>query len=232
VWFLKQKILDFLFPVHCINCQAKNVYLCPNCLNKIPILNQEIYSTSSLPNLTKQANGLKKIIAVCDYRASPILQQSLHLFKYRRIKELGKILGKNLIKPVADKFLEQNKQKWLLIPIPLHQRKKLKRGFNQNDILAQAGFGAFSPKKIKILDQNTNPIKRIKFTKTQTKLTGKQRLKNVKSAFKIINKKIIKDQNIILLDDVLTTGATLSNASACLYQAGAKKIYSLVLAKD
>ena len=108
--------------------------------------------------------------------------------------------------------------------VPLHFMKYLYRGYNQSALLA---------KKIAILTgiDYKNLLVRRKFTKTQTRLSGEQRHKNLKGAFFSKNKAFIEKKDILLVDDVFTTGSTLRSASEALLSAGAGKIAILVLAR-
>jgi ComF family protein len=230
-----QILLNIFFPVSCFNCKTAKYHLCPSCLSQIKIQGEIIYSTSSLPNLT--CYNLCGIIAACDYQKSPLLKEAIHLFKYNRIKKIGEILGGLMLESVR-KFLRQNRIGWTVIPLPLYRRKLLERGFNQNDILARACFcqlGAETlpaPNSITVLTNKQNPLKRIKYTKSQTKLSGHERVANVRNVFQVVDALAVKNKNIIIVDDVVTTGATMREAALALGNAGARQVWGLVLAKD
>lgn len=128
-------------------------------------------------------------------------------------------------------FLRQNNKPWVIIPLPLHKRKLLERGFNQNDILASACFADLEFNATVLLGKH-NPLKRVKYTSTQTKLKGPKRIANVEKAFAIVNIKDVADKNIIIVDDIATTGASLKQAAQTLLTAGAKQVWGFVLARD
>jgi ComF family protein len=113
----------------------------------------------------------------------------------------------------------------LIIPVPLHIKKLRKRGFNQSIILADP-LG----KKWQI-PVNFSLLKRSKFTLSQTGLDKKERERNIKGAFEVRDKEKIAGRNIILIDDVYTTGATLNECAKTLTKAGAKKVAVLTLAR-
>jgi ComF family protein len=113
----------------------------------------------------------------------------------------------------------------LIIPVPLHIKKLRKRGFNQSIILANS-LG----KKWQI-PINFSLLKRSKFTLTQTGLDKKERERNIKGAFEVKDKTKIAGRNIILIDDVYTTGATLNECAKKLIKAGAQKVAVLTLAR-
>ena len=113
----------------------------------------------------------------------------------------------------------------LIIPVPLHIKKLRERGFNQSLILADA-IG----KKWQI-PVNFSLLKRHKFTLTQTGLNKKEREQNIKGAFEVSDKEKIAGRNIILIDDVYTTGATINECAKILIKAGAQKVAVLTLAR-
>ncbi len=111
-----------------------------------------------------------------------------------------------------------------LIPIPLHKSRQREREFNQAEILSYEVAQEFNKKIL------TNQLIRVKPTKTQTELTFQERCQNVEKSFAVTKPELIKDTNLLLIDDVLTTGATSSEAAKCLKEAGAKKVLLLTLA--
>jgi ComF family protein len=113
----------------------------------------------------------------------------------------------------------------LMIPVPLHIKRLRERGFNQSLILAQA-MG-----KKHHLPVNFSLLKRHKFTLTQTGFNRREREQNIKGAFAVSNPEAIQNENIILIDDVYTTGATMNECARELMKAGARKVAVLTLAR-
>jgi ComF family protein len=114
----------------------------------------------------------------------------------------------------------------VFVPIPLFSSKLRKRGYNQAEILAKE-----LSKKFNVPFQNV--LERIRNTKTQVGMTNIERRKNIKDAFGLINHKSeILDQNVFLVDDVVTTGSTLLEAAKMLKRNGAKRVIGLTLARD
>lgn len=111
-----------------------------------------------------------------------------------------------------------------IIPVPLHKSRRRQREFNQAEILSQEIGREFNKQIL------TEALIRIKPTKTQTELNFAQRCRNVSRSFLVAKPDLIKDTNLLLVDDVLTTGATSSEAARCLKAAGARKIILLTLA--
>ncbi|MCX5669320.1 MAG: phosphoribosyltransferase family protein [Candidatus Omnitrophica bacterium] len=111
-----------------------------------------------------------------------------------------------------------------LVPIPLHKSRQREREFNQAEILSQEVAREFNKNVL------TDVLIRVKPTKTQTELSFGERCQNVKKSFLVTKPELIKDTNLLLIDDVLTTGATSNEAAKCLKSAGARKVLLLTLA--
>jgi len=111
-----------------------------------------------------------------------------------------------------------------VIPIPMHKSRQREREFNQAEILSQEVAREFNKKIL------TDLLIRVKPTKTQTELTFQKRCQNVEKCFSITKPELIKDTDLLLIDDVLTTGATSNEAARCLKEAGARKVLLLTLA--
>ena len=149
-------------------------------------------------------------------------QRLIYAFKYGQLLNLGKRLGSTLGEKIKEdkRFLGCD----FLIPVPLHPSRKRKRGFNQSEILALAISEKIGLPVLK------DVLKRKKRTKDQTTLNAKQREENVRGAFSVKNEDRIVDKQIILVDDVMTTGATLKECARNLFEAGAKEVLGLTVA--
>lgn len=211
---LKNLILNALFPVECLGCHQFDEIICQKCLDKIIVLNKWE------PNLY----SLRRIVTIFDYQ-QPLLKKSLKSFKYSPynlniLKKLSPLFIRCLKQsPLTLDYLTKNK--FVLVPIPLSRQKLAKRGFNQANLIAQELATAFNWPLKKYLKKEKN-------TPSQTNLSREQRKLNVQNIFKTQGEIV---PNIILIDDILTTGATLEQAAKVLYQAGAKKIWAIVLAQ-
>lgn len=114
----------------------------------------------------------------------------------------------------------------IIIPVPISKKRKKERGYNQSLLIARK---ISSKEKIKLGDK---VISKVKNNNTQSKLNKEERAENVKNVYKITSNKEIINKNILLIDDIYTTGATLNECSRMLKKAGAKKIDVLTIAKD
>jgi len=209
-WFL-----NCIFPVSCIGCAKNKETLCAKCLSKIPLANITIN---------------KNIYSVFNYK-HPLIKQALWELKYNN----NKIIAQPLARAMYDKILEElqdleifnNFTQPLLIPIPLSKKRLKERGYNQSELLC---------KKLSFIDSMSftlclNVLYKSIHTKQQTKTRNKsERLNNLYGCFTIKNQEKIQGRNIILIDDIVTTGATLLEAKKVLKQKGAKKIIAFTVA--
>lgn len=159
------------------------------------------------------------------------LQDLLHQLKYHFMRnigiELGTILGKDFLYQHSMSELDQiEKSDPLIIPIPLHVNKRRKRGYNQARALAEGVNRSTGWDLIK-----KGSIERIRKTKTQTGLTLEQRSENLKGAFRIADREVIKNRHCIIIDDVFTTGATTFELAKILYEVDAIQSGILTVAR-
>ena len=227
---LKDDILDLIFPQHCIICKRylsrKEKNVCQVCWDNLVCLPfpfcVECRSFIEKDKYCKQCGnekGLGLVYALGSFDNS--YQSLIYAFKYKQLLNLGKRLGFVLGDSIKEdkRFLELD----FLIPVPLHPSKKRKRGFNQSEILA---FEVSRKLELPVLK---DVLVRKKRTKDQTNLNAKQREENVRGAFKVKSKDKVSGKQIILVDDVITTGATLRECAKTLIQAGAKKVLGLTV---
>jgi len=231
-------LLDLLFPWQCLYCQkeVENDYpLCESCFQQIPIFDdficpicqRKLTSDRTLHQYCRQKTKLEALGVVSSYQNN-ILKETIHNFKYNKITSLSQPLSLLMIK-----FLEQSyffsqlpKDNLLIIPLPLHLKKKRQRGFNQSELIAKEIANYF------YLPCETDILLRVVNNSPQVSLENSDlRKENVKDIFKVNNQESIRNKTIILLDDVYTTGATMEEAAKTLKQNNAKKVIGLVLAK-
>jgi ComF family protein len=147
------------------------------------------------------------------------LQKLIHIFKYGKVESLAGPLSQFLLQtvPVEHRFD-------LVLPMPMHWRKRWERGFNQAELLAEpvARYHGLN------LARN---LKRHRYTKPQAGLSEAQRRENLRNSFAIVRPPQIVGKRILLIDDVFTTGATLRTAAAALKSAGAGYVCALTLAR-
>jgi ComF family protein len=149
----------------------------------------------------------------------------LHSIKYKKNKDLGIFIGEMFGKELVKSGFLHNVD--AIVPIPLHKKREQERGFNQSAVIAQ---GISNISQIPVID---TAVMRIRYTESQTKKNKEERLRNVANIFEVTNYHVIQNKNILLLDDVITTGATcISCAETILEQGfiGTLRIASVALA--
>lgn len=148
----------------------------------------------------------------------------VHALKYQQADYVAPAMGRMLFAQFS-KYPELAGID-LIIPVPLHPKKKRQRGYNQSELLARC----FAREAGLALD--TTSLVRSRHTKSQTKLGRHARLENMVGAFTCVNAPNIKGKTILLIDDVATTGATLEGCAVALKQAGARKIFAYTFARE
>lgn len=218
--------LDLLFPINCYACDEPGFYLCEKCFKKL------LFQEKKASDFNLIRNNLKDIFIAGDYE-NKLLATLIKAFKYEGIEAIGEDLGRFMnfywegrVKALALEKKEIFATEPIIIPVPLSRKRKNERGFNQSEILANIFCLEFSYSLLLAL-------KRKNKRKHQAGLEEKNRLKNVKDCFSCSQSELekIKDKSIILIDDVITTGATLNEIAGVLLGAGAKEVFALVLAK-
>jgi ComF family protein len=152
------------------------------------------------------------------------MQQIIHATKYRRRPSLGDTLGDLLAQRLSTP-LRDELAKAVVVPVPLHRRREMKRGFNQSLVLARALAKSWH------LEVMPRALRRTRFTQPQAKLGAAERLQNVEGAFAPARGLHLETPTVLLIDDVLTTGATMNACAAALKAAGASKVIGIALAK-
>lgn len=231
---IKKIILDILFPPLCLGCkkllksdEEKHDFICNECQLDIVIHNSFFCPKckARVPDTSKicHKNSGYLLAATTDYQNQAI-KNLIWSFKYQGWQNISNFL-KCLIEKYLDK-LQFNFKNYVLVPIPLHKYRQKERGFNQSEIIAK---NVAEKLNLKII---LNCLVRTQDTKSQAETKNiKQREENIKNCFIIENPSLIEKKNIILVDDVHTSGSTISEAARQLRSAGAHKIIAFVIAK-
>ena len=147
------------------------------------------------------------------------MREWIHLYKYGRVKTMVRPLGE-----LASAALPRGEQWDAVVPVPLHWRRRWRRGFNQSELLGRAIARRCGIPMIQAL-------KRVRYTPTQTGLSNTGRRKNVAAAFAAARRHPVSGRRILLVDDVMTTGSTAAACAAVLRRAGATRITLLTVAR-
>ena len=157
------------------------------------------------------------------------LRELIHLLKYDRVRSAAPLLGRMLAEAIVDLKPEFDPSQALLIPVPLHSSKVRSRGFNQSQLIAEGVLksgAALSEMKLR-----PRLLRRVRSTESQTGLTREQRRANVRGAFVVAAPREIQDRDILLVDDVLTTGTTVGECARVLRKAGATRVWVATVAR-
>jgi competence protein ComFC len=231
---LKKNILNFLFPIDCAGCGREDAWLCEDCLSTLPLGRNEkcIFCGSESPlgrtcAACAASHSLDGVFVCADYE-NKIISTLIKKLKYSFARELGDVLGEIAVRFLKKSILEEKISKapftdWQVLPVPLHKKRLNWRGFNQAEIIATYFAGQFGL-------EISQELARSKYKKPQARLSGLERQENIKDCFAWIGADLNK-KNILLIDDVATTGSTLNEAGKTLKRAGAGKVFGLVIAK-
>ena len=234
--FHVNNLYKYFISAYCYNCTAyidNTECLCANCFSKI------IFLTDPHCKICGEMFPYKveeEMMCASCIKEAPFYDQARYLFAYTpeskniifKIKYHNQVhLAKFCARLLSAKFISFIERADFIIPVPMHFFKLILRGFNQSMVLVKY-LAKFSQKDyIKYL------LVKSKYTKSQSLLTRKARLTNLKNTIKIKEKykEMIKDKTILLIDDVITTGSTINECARILKKAGAKEVLVLAIAK-
>jgi len=235
-------LIDIIYPPRCHICghflshdKDRHLlpHLCNNCLANLTHVTHPMCTICGLPFPTSTGqdhlceNCLRKrpwynFVRAPYFYSSPLME-AIQRFKYNSETHLISSLGA-LLSSFAKEWVP-NPNNFLTIPVPLHRRRLRERGFNQSLLLAKV-LASYLGTQLDYLS-----LIRKRYTRAQTGLKREERRKNVKDAFSVLNSEIIEDKNIILVDDVFTTGHTLNECARTLKKSGAIAVICLTLAR-
>lgn len=211
-------ILNLIFPPRCIFCRhilsvSSRVDICNDCFKKIPF-------TDKMHISAEHGSCYDELICVCRY--SGILKDALIKFKFYNKPGFYRALGVLLSKKIKEMTISSDFD--IIIGVPLHNRKKRERGYNQSELISRVLSREIGIPVVSGL------LKRIRDTQPQSLLPRHKRHLNVKGAFCLKEADKVADKAVLLVDDVLTTGSTLNECARVLKNAGAKKVTAAVIA--
>ena len=230
----KNKALDLVFPNVCLGCKQAGTLLCGKCRSLLHWIPPTcIVCRKFVPAGPKTPAG--RTCAYCQKKSfiyaflspfsydSELVRGLIHTLKYSKVTDLGVILGKLLAEYIR-KYGVILPKDILLVPLPLHKSRERTRGFNQSLLIAQNLAQEVA------LPLEANALKKTKKTKAQVEFGAEERRKNIVGTFGVSDPLLVKDREILLLDDVKTTGATLEEAGRVLKEAGAKRVWAITVA--
>ncbi len=215
-----KSLCSLLFPRLCGGCNRQlnlgEQTICTHCLYDLPYTDHHQHPDNIVARLFWGNLPVHSAMAMLYFRTGSKTQQLIHSLKYKGQQDIGIQLGKMM----AAQF---RKTDWhtgvdLIIPIPLHRNKLRKRGYNQSACIARGLADTLS------LDLNTDFLIRHSATESQTTKTRYKRYQDLQNTFSVNHPGLLEERHVLLIDDVVTTGATLIAGATKLHQAGVKRI--------
>jgi competence protein ComFC len=229
-------IASLLYPPVCAICRANvraGEHLCDQCEAKVVRIVAPFCQKCSEPfegaisHEFTCANCTHRTIhfeaAVAAYRSRGIVRQIIHDFKYGHQIFLRQLVVRWLRAALDDPRLRDCRFD-IIVPVPLHPTRQRERGFNQASLLAELLSAEISIPSKPLLE-------RIRYTTTQTALDRAERMENLHNAFRLRKKTNVRSLQVLLIDDVLTTGSTLSECARILKRAGAISVHAATAAR-
>lgn len=231
--------LSFLFPKTCLGCHKSGCYFCPSCISKIRLIENQVCPECERPSPYGETHhfcqlkySLDGLISFFAYEG--IIREAIHQLKFKLVTDLTNELFDLMIKiwkeDSNDRFSQMKRmikaKKPLVISVPLYWYKENQRGFNQSEIFAQKLANLWN------LEFKRDLLIRSKFTSPQAGLNQNQRKENINNAFVLSSNLLLSSYpNILLVDDIWTTGATLKTCGRLLKEKGAAAVWGLTLAR-
>lgn len=217
-----QKIINLLFPPKCIFCGINlrinsSIDICDACYKKIPFFNE---SPKVFKNSYINKAIFDDVICLCEYTG--IIKESIIRYKFFNKSNYYRTFAKLLSEKVKEMTIYAIFD--IIISVPLFREKEYSRGYNQSYLISKE-----LSKQIGI-KEGSGLLKRVRNTEPQSLLAKNERSRNIKDAFKVKNANKIKDKNILLVDDIFTTGSTIDECSRVLKASGAKRVVAAVIA--
>lgn len=224
----KNFLLDLVFPPLCLTCEnhlpESEKRVCDNCLASLSLYDY-LYCPVCLGRDNRCHPRSGYLLAAATSYDHPVIKKIIWQFKYEGWQNLADPLSDLLVNCLR-KTGQYSRPDWLVVPLPLYKSRQKKRGFNQSELLAEK-----VNRQLNLVWSKDNLI-RVRNTESQAEMIDyKTREENVKNAFFVNDPEEFNGKNIILIDDVFTSGTTLNEAIRVLRLVGAKKIIALVVAR-
>ena len=158
------------------------------------------------------------------------LRGLLHLLKYGEVRPAADLLGGCLASAIGQIQPAFSGAAPVVVPVPLYGKKRRQRGFNQSELIARAALKRLSGSAMRF-EMKPGLLKRQRLTSSQTGLTRHQRRANLRGAFAVKNRAAIAGRDILIVDDVFTTGTTVSECARMLARAGARRVFVVTVAR-
>lgn len=206
----------------CGGCQAKAPRIkppfCTKCSEPFPGSITEVFACANCAHRTLHFEA-----AVSAFRSRGVVRKILHEFKYSRQQHLKHPIADWLAETLVDPRL-QGRRFDVIVPVPLHPARKRERGFNQAELLAEL-------LSVRGRVPMHDVLQRIRYTTTQTAFDRAERMENLHNAFRLRRNADVRGSRVLLIDDILTTGSTLSECARVLKVSGALSVHAATAAR-
>jgi ComF family protein len=240
-------LFNTLFPGQCRLCgeslaNVSRLPVCQACLNGVKPLSGNFCSLCGEQMFAFDQQETAAICGMCRRATPPFaravafgsydgeLRGVLHLLKYEQVRPAAGLLGEYLAKTIQQIQPTFSGAAPIVIPVPLHRGKRRQRGFNQAELIARAALKRLAASGVR-LQIKTRLLRRQRATSSQTGLTRHQRRANVRGAFAVKDRAAIAGHDILVVDDVFTTGTTVSECARLLVRAGAQRVFVVTVAR-
>lgn len=223
-------VWELLFPSRCLGCGRRGWLICPACQPGIPWL------PAALCPRCARASRDGRVCRRCRAGGSPFLasaraaccfeglvRRAIHALKFRRARALAPLLAELLAEALQPRPIEAD----LVIPVPLSPSRQRERGYNQSELIA-----AELARLVPLPAPSADVLARTRETPPQVGLSAMERRRNLRGAFSCQHPQLVAGRRCLLLDDVMTTGATLEACAEALARAGAARVLGLVVARE
>jgi ComF family protein len=243
--YTTSSLFSVLFPSDCHICSLpltniSRLPVCPECLEAMSrsqglaceVCGERMFgfglgSDELCGECLKEHPAFEKASAYGSYDGG--LRELIHLLKYDRVRSAATVLGRMLAEAITDLRPHVAPAGTLLVPVPLHSSKLRSRGFNQSELIAQAALKCNLD--LRLLKLRPQILKRVRATESQTGLTREQRRENIRGAFAVTSADEVRGRDILVVDDVLTTGTTVGECARVLRNAGAARVWVATVAR-
>jgi ComF family protein len=211
---------SLFFPEYCLGCSSGLVkgeeILCTRCILDLPRTGYQFTNENPVKEKFVGRLPVKHATAFLKFRKTGIVQHLLHQLKYNNHPEIGRRLGKFFGKEMNEIGLASDFD--IIIPMPLYHSRQLKRGYNQSTMFAEGLMNS-----LEVPYDDVAVVRQVN-TSTQTRKNKTERWENVKQAFSVKDSAAIKNKRILLVDDIITTGASIEACGQELYNHGCKEL--------
>jgi ComF family protein len=218
---------ELFFPTRCLGCGRRGVLLCSTCGPMLPWLTIAVCPRCAKQSISGRLCGrcslpyLASIRAACTFDG--VIRTAIHRFKFRHTRYLAPFLAQVMAQSLARRPIQAD----LLVPVPMSPSRRRERGYNHSELLAAA-----LARLTTLPEPSPELLAKSKETRPQVGLSAVERRKNLRGAFACPSPELLAGRRCLLIDDVITTGATLNACAQPLIEAGAKRVMGLVVARE